>query len=223
MIKYLLLETNGRVFDRLVGYIQYHSLSDLLIEVMQLNIFIKDTVQVQNKSALEDDAPEDEENPSAETEAAVEEIKKQEEPKLERHTMHEILQRKKVTVIQRLITSLSHKNRDNIEEALNASAVLIELIELEKTFEIFLDNKAELLGRIMELAADPSNKFNQQYLLQVLLVVCKQLKMGFSQAQNVFKELGEKEDDTAGNNSNTAKAAGSVPIPALFQNFDKDS
>jgi len=47
--------------------------------------------------------------------------------------------------------------------------------------------------------------------------------MGFSQAQNVFKELGEKEDDTAGNNSNTAKAAGSVPIPALFQNFDKDS
>jgi len=76
MIKYLLLETNGRVFDRLVGYIQYHSLSDLLIEVMQLNIFIKDTVQVQNKSALEDDAPEDEENPSAETEAAVEEIKK---------------------------------------------------------------------------------------------------------------------------------------------------
>jgi len=64
-----------------------------------------------------------------------------------------------------LITSLSHKNRDNIEEALNASAVLIELIELEKTFEIFLDNKAELLGRIMELAADPSNKFNQQYLL----------------------------------------------------------
>lgn len=223
MIKYLLLETNGRVFDRLVGYIQYHSLSDLLIEVMQLNIFIKDTVQVQNKSALEDDAPEDEENPSAESEAAVEEIKKQEEPKLERHTMHEILQRKKVTVIQRLITSLSHKNRDNIEEALNASAVLIELIELEKTFEIFLDNKAELLGRIMELAADPSNKFNQQYLLQVLLVVCKQLKMGFSQAQNVFKELGEKEDDTAGNNSNTAKAAGSVPIPALFQNFDKDS
>ena len=72
-----------------------------------------------------------------------------------------------------MISTLSHKNRENIEASLNASSVLIELVELEKTFEIFMDNDAELIGQIMELAVDPSNSFNQKYLLQILIVICK--------------------------------------------------
>lgn len=35
-IKYLLLDTKGEIFDRLLDNIQYHSLSDLLLELMQL-------------------------------------------------------------------------------------------------------------------------------------------------------------------------------------------
>ena len=36
-----------------------------------------------------------------------------------------------------------------------------------------MDNDAELIGQIMELAVDPSNSFNQKYLLQILIVICK--------------------------------------------------
>ena len=42
MLKYVLIDTNGALFDKLVNYIQYHSLSDLLIEIMQINVFIRD-------------------------------------------------------------------------------------------------------------------------------------------------------------------------------------
>lgn len=37
-------------------------------------------------------------------------------------------------VVKELLMTLSHKNRNDIEKALNASSVLIELIESEKTF-----------------------------------------------------------------------------------------
>jgi hypothetical protein len=38
VIRYLLLETEGRTFDRLLKYVNYHSLADLLMELMQLNV-----------------------------------------------------------------------------------------------------------------------------------------------------------------------------------------
>jgi len=38
VIRYILLHTKGKIFDRLVKYVQYHSLSDLLMELMQVNV-----------------------------------------------------------------------------------------------------------------------------------------------------------------------------------------
>jgi hypothetical protein len=38
LLRYLLIETQGLIFDRLVRYCHYHSLSDLLVELMQLNV-----------------------------------------------------------------------------------------------------------------------------------------------------------------------------------------
>ena len=38
MSKYILLDTSGELYDKLVKYIKYHSLSDLLVELMQLNL-----------------------------------------------------------------------------------------------------------------------------------------------------------------------------------------
>ena len=49
------------------------------------------------------------------------------------------LNEKKLFVTRELIASLGHKNRD-VETALNASAVLIELVESEKSLEIFMEN-----------------------------------------------------------------------------------
>lgn len=79
-------------------------------------------------------------------------------------------------VVNGLINVLSYKNRENTEDSLNATAILIELVELEKTFEVFMANDAEKVGTIMELAVDCANGFNQQYLLQILMAITKQLK-----------------------------------------------
>lgn len=94
-------------------------------------------------------------------------------------------------VVDNLIGTLSHRNRDDIEASLNAKAVLIDLIETEKTFELFMDNDCSKVKKMIELALDPSNGFNQQYLLSILLTVCKQLKPQ-NQSQNIFKDLDEE-------------------------------
>ena len=79
-------------------------------------------------------------------------------------------------VIDGLLGTLSYKNQSNLEDSINATEILIELVEIEKTFEIFMMNKAEKVGMIMELAVDCSNSFNQRYLLQILHAISKQLK-----------------------------------------------
>jgi hypothetical protein len=71
--------------------------------------------------------------------------------------MKKLLEQKKMMVVKELIKTISHRNREDIEAALNAKAVLIDLIETEKTFELFMNNDAELVNQIVELAADPSN------------------------------------------------------------------
>lgn len=70
------------------------------------------------------------------------------------------LNEKKLFVTRELIASLGHKNRD-VETALNASAVLIELVESEKSLEIFMENDGQLVGEMIDLAIDPSNSTNQ--------------------------------------------------------------
>ena len=45
MLRYLLLHSEGRAFDRLIRYIKYHSLSDLLMEMMQLTVAYQESPQ----------------------------------------------------------------------------------------------------------------------------------------------------------------------------------
>ena len=37
-LRYILIDTNGMIFDKLVKYLSYHSLTELLIELMKLNL-----------------------------------------------------------------------------------------------------------------------------------------------------------------------------------------
>jgi hypothetical protein len=74
--------------------------------------------------------------------------------------MYKTLNKKKNYVVKKLIQNLSHSNRSDIETSLNASAVLIELVEQKLTFPLFTKNNGEHLSSIMELAVDPSNSFN---------------------------------------------------------------
>ena len=82
------------------------------------------------------------------------------------------MKEKKLLVVQELIGTLGHKNSD-IEGSLNASAVLIELVETDKTLEIFMEDEGKLIGDMFEMAVDPSNGPNQSYLLNVLLAMAK--------------------------------------------------
>ena len=71
--------------------------------------------------------------------------------------MRNLLEQKKIMVVRELINTLGHKNRDDVEASLNAKAVLIDLIETEKTFELFMNDDAAMISQMVELAADPSN------------------------------------------------------------------
>jgi len=99
---------------------------------------------------------------------------------------------KKVMVIQSLIQKLSHGNTDDLEGALNASSILIEIVEAseEKGFQFLFLNDADFLNQIMELALDPTNSFCQRYMMQVLVALMKKLKA--SGRNQPFRDLEEK-------------------------------
>lgn len=114
--------------------------------------------------------------------------------------MKDVLGRKRREVLSQLIEAMGHSNRDDMEASLNASTLLIDLIDQESrgvasTMEIFMENDGESIGRIIELAVDPSNSFNQPYLLAVLLAFTKSLKPA-TNTQNLFKDLDEENEDS---------------------------
>lgn len=98
---------------------------------------------------------------------------------------------------------------------MNASTLLIDLIDQENrggssALGIFMEDDGKIVGRIVELATDPSNGFNQQYLLAVLLALTKALKPS-SNTNNLFKDLDEENEDS--------DSAAKGPSPQA-QNFD---
>ena len=206
VLKYLLLDTQGRTFDQLLKYIRYHSLADLLMELMQLSVVYQHAAsavgsasQVFDAEAGKDGADGDKSAQNGEAGDAKDEdnILMKQAPSMsgEQAQMYRILQQKKVMVVDGLLGVLSHKNRSNVDDSINATEILIEIVEIEKTFDIFMMNKADKVGTIMELAVDCSNSFNQRYLLQILHAVSKQLKSVHEQ-QNVFKDLDEDGQET---------------------------
>jgi hypothetical protein len=64
-------------------------------------------------------------------------------------------------VINELINTLGYSKNTDLEASLNASEVLMDLVANEKTLDIFMEEDAELIGEIMELAVDPMNSHNQ--------------------------------------------------------------
>ena len=84
------------------------------------------------------------------------------------------------------------------------------MVELEKTFEIFMMNKAEKVGTIIELALDCSNAHNQQYLLQILVAIGKQVKQS-NESQTVFRDLDEDGQETTNENKKNQQFDPSLP------------
>lgn len=129
-------------------------MADLLIELMQLTV----AFQPPASSILQDSDDAADEKPALSEDQTA---------------MLKVLNGKKREVVKQLIMAMSHSNRDDLEASLNASTVLMDLIEVEKQFEMFFENDGSLANLIIELAIDPTNSFNQPYLLAVLLAICK--------------------------------------------------
>ena len=216
VVKYLLLDTEGRAFDQLLKYVRYHSLADLLMELMQLSVVYQQPSDVGAASSVYDtgDGAQREGSSLVDDNDDDTDEKKdpQDGPKMtgEQAQMYKILQEKKHMVIDNLIGVLGHRNQGNIEDSLNATQILIEMVELEKTFEIFMMNKAEKVGTIIELALDCSNAHNQQYLLQILVAIGKQVKQS-NESQTVFRDLDEDGQETTNENKKNQQFDPSLP------------
>ena len=158
-LRYLLLYTKGQAFDKLMKYIGYNSLADLLIEMMQINVVFEPPTPIkpQNGSFDEDDDNADRQS-GGESDNEESKIEKKDTKLTEDQVyMKNLLEEKKIMVVNELIKTLGHKNQNDMEASLNAKAILIDLIETEKTFEIFMNNDAQMIATMVELAADPSN------------------------------------------------------------------
>ena len=105
-------------------------------------------------------------------------------------------------VVTSLIHLLGFRNRGSLEDSLNAMYILIEMVEVAKTFELFMVNDGEIVAEMVELAVDPENEFNQQYLLSVLLSITKQLKSLTDSSQNAFRDLDDDGQETKETNKN---------------------
>jgi len=120
----------------------------------------------------------------------------------EQAAMHRVLEKKKQMVVTSLVRLLGFRNQDSLEDSLNAMYILIEMVEVDKTFELFMGNDAEIVGDLVELAVDPENQFNQQYLLSVLLSITKQLKSSAESSQSAFRDLDDDGQETKETNKN---------------------
>jgi hypothetical protein len=98
---------------------------DLLIELMQINFPVFSV-----KKELEDDGSPVmyKEDGNALTD--------------DQKTMVKVLNNKKNRVISRLLDMLDHRNSSDLEQSLNSCSVLIELIDNDKTIELFFNNDA---------------------------------------------------------------------------------
>jgi hypothetical protein len=128
--------------------LQFHSLTDLLIELMQLK------VSYQLKQETSEDNDDGTEPSSLNVSHSIDLSEDQEK-------MQAVLKFKQFMVISKLLGSLSQTNFNDIEKSLNAMTVIIELIEIPTTLDLFFVNDGKMISKMMELAIDPTNGFNQ--------------------------------------------------------------
>ena len=117
------------------------------MEMMQINVVFEPPTPVKPQNGSFDEDDDQDKDKQSGGESDNEEGVKKEGAKLteDQAFMKDMLEKKKVMVIKELIKILSHINSKDQEASLNARAVLIELIETEKTFELFMMNEAELV------------------------------------------------------------------------------
>ena len=129
MLHFILIKRKGDVFNKLLSFLQHHSLAQLLIELMQVKIPSQEKMFGDKESEGEEaESPvktgEDNEPQSLNTE----------------QQMRQILNEKRQEVISTLIDRLGPKCTD-FESVLNAQTILQELADSKKIYKRIIDTR----------------------------------------------------------------------------------
>jgi hypothetical protein len=128
ILYYILVKREGDVFTKLANHLQHHSLAQLLVELMQVDLPTQwDADRINGGDKDNKDSDEEEDAVSKNEETNVELIAKV------KH-LNEVFNTRRQEVISTLIDRLGPKNTD-LENTLNAQLVLSELVENKKIYK----------------------------------------------------------------------------------------
>ena len=163
--EYVFLERNGDLFDKLMEHIEYHSLAQLLIELMQVTS-IYGGAKKENGFVNFYDEPDNEA-----TEIGNEKEKSPTQNEKEKR-VEGLLNMKQKEIAYQLIQKLSWRNT-NAHEVLDAQSVLIELAECESSFPLLIQK--DCIETLIDVTFEPSNE-NNTYGLHVFSCIIKQFQ-----------------------------------------------
>jgi hypothetical protein len=131
-LEYLLLRRNGVIFDGLMSHIEHHSLAQLVIELLQVQIKPEDS-RSKKITMYNSDGSDNEQDNEDQEEATL---------TADQVKMKEILAKKGNQVILYLLDQLSIKNNDDTEVALNAHSILMDFCENDHCFNLLTTEEA---------------------------------------------------------------------------------
>ncbi len=165
-LEYLLLRRKGRVFDLLMKHMDCHSLATLTIELLQVQIKSEAPDSKKSKLAFYNSDGSDAENAEEEGEA---------EGALspDQLQMKQVLAQKGTKVVEGLLEALSASNPADLEQTLNASAILLDFCENDACFALL--SSGEALQRLIQICCQGDrNRQNLPYALHLLASIIAQ-------------------------------------------------
>jgi len=158
-LEYLLLRRDGRIFDGLMAHIEHHSLAQLVIELLQVQIKPEDS-RSKKITMYNSDGSDNEQDNEEQDEAVLtaDQIK-----------MKEILAKKGDQVILYLLDQMSVKNTDDIEVALNAHSILMDFCENDHCFNLLTTEEA--MKRLIQIVCQGMQNNQVKYAMQLLLTI----------------------------------------------------
>jgi hypothetical protein len=139
LLEYLLLRRDGIIFDGLMRHISHHSLAQLVIELLQVQIKPDDSKNKKINMYNSDGSDNDNDNDDQEEAVLTPDQLK----------MQDIINNKGKLIVGALMDQLSRRNKDNLEIALNAYSILMEFCENDHCFNLL--TQEDLLTRLISI------------------------------------------------------------------------
>ena len=173
ILYYILVKREGDIFRKLTQHMQHHSLAQLLVELMQVELPSQWDISGEKDSDEDEDAVSKHEETTAEVTAKIK-------------ALNEIFNHCRQEVITTLIDHLGPKNAD-LENTLNAQLVLTELVENKKIYKRITEGQN--ITKLINFACEMRN-VNQAYALNVLTLILKEFTtFDLSKDSEEFNEI----------------------------------